>query len=73
MKKDNKSWALKALLWFHENVPNVVVGWIWASNSILLILYYFKFSGTITDLGIGIFCLLIAVVFWNRSDMEIKK
>jgi len=73
MKNKEKSWALKALLWWNKNVPNVVVGWVWAANSIFLIVYYFKFNGTGVDLGIGIFCFLIAVLFWNRADLEIKK
>lgn len=54
-------------------MTNKIIGWLWAANSISLILYFLKFEGTGMNMFWAVICFLAAVLFWNRADLEIKK
>jgi len=73
VKKDKRSWALRFALRFNSVMTNKIIGWLWAANSISLILYFLKFEGTGMNMFWAVICFLAAVLFWNRADLEIKK
>ena len=71
--KKKQSWLWKIAIRFESPVANKIVGWLWASNSIILIVYFVKFEGTWDNMFWAVICFIVALVFWNRSDLEIKK
>lgn len=73
MKKDKRSLLMKIAIRFQNPLANKINGWLWAGNSIMQILIFVKYDGTWANMFWAIFCFIVAVVFWNRADLEIKK